>query len=194
MNKMNKIQFTALALLLTLSIGLVKAQGDNYIGLGLGQTTSDFIGGLSGQVDDEDTAWKLFYGLSLGERWGVEFHYSNLGEYSVVGDVGTLANGQIEYQSTGVSGILKGNVSPRIQLFGKAGFHFWNANMTGSFPGAHSDLEFTGDSGVDLFAGVGANYYLNSNNLFARIEYERFAMDGGDENVDLISASLIYQF
>lgn len=113
-------------------------------------------------LDDDDTAYKLFGGYRATPNFGIEGGYRNFGEASA----GPFS---VETDGLDVTGVGFLPLGP-VDLFAKGGVIFWNTDGGGGFPD---------DDGTDLTYGVGGQ--LNLGNLFVRVESEWFEMDVPDE-------------
>ncbi len=177
------------------------AFAEGYVGAGLGQASVDIdaspIGGVQPNVDDSDTAIKLFAGYKFHPQIAAEIGYMDLGEYGVTWDDG------VDYIKVGIDasaiyaavvGFLP--INDQVSFMGKAGFARWDTDYRESsslFASFNSS-----DSGTEPMFGVGIMFSA-ANNLALRAEFERL-LDVGDENtsgtsdVDVISASAVVKF
>ncbi|MCG7588175.1 outer membrane beta-barrel protein [Photobacterium sp. OFAV2-7] len=189
-----------------ISLGIISAlfpafanAGNAYIGASVGQAsydnlaTSDIEDSASSLgmsiIDDSDTGFKVFGGYRANEHFAVELFYANLGEVSVnLGAASSLFGTNeltIEQDTLGASliGILP--VTDNFELFGKVGFHAWDAtiNLT-------SDVKVEAADGTDPMFGAGIAYKYNRVSIQA--EFERYQLDETD--IDLMSIGLAYHF
>ena len=127
-------------------------------------------------------------GSSIGSDSGQDYPNGTPIEY---GDL-VEGDGQVTSWSLGLRGFF--NVSEYVNLTGKAGFHFWNAeedfNVTGHSASTGDTSFSVDDDGTDLYLGVGGEFNI-SDNLVARAEYSRFF---ADDDVDIISGSVVWSF
>ena len=197
-----KLQSLLIALMLALTTQ-VHAEG-MYVGLSGGQADYDTaVTQLTGtaQLDDEDTAYKLFAGYRASNNFGVEFHYADLGEVSLSGNTGdtfirgngsayafTVNGGKVaqEAKSYGVAATYALPLNDSFSLLGKIGFHRWDIeNSSGS--------SFDED-GTEPFYGIGASYQVNDN-IALQAEFERLQIDSIDvDDIDLLSVGLAFHF
>jgi len=178
---------------------------DWYLGAGLGDANFDSgVTSVTGtaSLDEDDTATKIFAGVSVNPNLSIELQYSDLGEAKLSGNTGdrfnlngttfefTSDNAQIsaEAESIGASvlGVLP--VTERFQAFGRLGLHTWDATATSTTPEQREELE---DDGTDLFFGVGVEIAL-IHEASLRIEAEQYELD--DEDVTSVGGSLLYRF
>ena len=159
-----------------------------YIGASVGQAQLDFQDDPSiddvdfdVDIDDEDTAYKIFAGYNLGliplVDLAVEGAYVDFGNFN--GRVNTNDNSDFEvdgWTGAGLAGIKLGPVG----LFAKAGFISWDGDLD----------ELGDDDGTDPLYGVGARFTLFSFQL--RAEYERYDLDNFD--IDYYSVGAAYTF
>jgi len=90
---------------------------------------------------------------------------------------------KVDSDAVAAFGLVGVNLGP-FGLFVKAGAANWDAKISGSDGSADED-------GTDPAYGVGARFSLGSFQI--RAEYEYFDIDAVD-NIDFISASLLYTF
>ncbi len=191
--------------------------GHFYIGAGLGGTTvkdapsaSEFDSDLasigitaSSSVDDTDTGWKLYGGYMFNQNLAVEASYADLGELSIDSTItaplaGTLAT-TWEAQTLAVSAVGIWPLAYNFEIFGKAGFHYWDAEITATATGGGGAASGSDDdNGTDVLYGIGAAYNLNDN-FALRAEWERYSNIGddnttGESDVDMWSAGVQYSF
>ncbi len=194
------------------SVSAVHA-ADWYFGIGAGVSTYDAFGDFSDteqdvnelddfpgidasfDVDDSDTAVKLFAGFPLTSSFGVEFAYVDLGETSVnftlESDGTFFSPGSTEVSGSasidGLSAGLIGNLplSDTVSLNGRAGVYLWDAegdfsaqDTTGIFDDFSDSVS---DDGNDVYYGIGLD--IGWFGLF----YEIYDIDGDD--VDLLGVS-----
>ncbi|MFQ5701984.1 MAG: outer membrane beta-barrel protein [Acidobacteriota bacterium] len=118
-----------------------------------------------GRFDGSDSAYKLFAGFRWFRVVGVELQYADFGEPDDSG---------VEVDTRAAGLFLVGAVPlGRWELFGKVGYAYWDANVTGSSPIAD-------DNGADFAYGIGAA--VSFAHFFSiRAEFERYDADGFDD-------------
>lgn len=169
--KMKKA-FTTTGLLLALGtltvspFGAVQAaQRGAYVGIGAGSAHDDIL-------DENESAFKVFGGVTLTPNIGLELGYVDLGSYFN----GALEQDGISYEIIGYLPI-----TDTLDLYGRGGFFSWEVSTA-----------FASNSGTDPTFGVGLQAQL-ARNVSLRGEYQTFLdVDGGD--VDLYSASFNLHF
>jgi len=166
------------AAFLAISAPAVAQQSDAgwYIGGSYGMTTFDISGVPAGvSVDDSDSGFKIFGGFQFTKNWGAEVGYVDFGKAGIggFGDIGVTA------LTLAGTGTLPLNES--FSLLGKVGMANWDASGSAS----------SGDSGTDLFYGIGARYNFNKN-LSVQVEFETFSAE--DDSVNMTSVGLRYKF
>ena len=182
-------------------------------GFGSSLGVVNFDGTQSADADDSATGYKLFGGYSFHENISVEFSYINMGEVdanssasgtffdamnnSIDGDLHASAKAEVDaitldvalnYPMTSVAAlIVKGGVygaDTKLEL---------NADSSISVENLRNS-KTTGSSG--LHYGIGVNFKV-TDVIGLRAEWERLdniEANDGKSDVDLISASLIYNF
>ena len=148
-----------------------------YVGGSLGQ--SDFK-----ELDDEDTAWKIFGGYEINRNFAVELGYTNLGEVSRPG-------ASVEATAWELVGVGSFPVADRFSIYGKLGGY--RAETEARLLGLSRD-----ESNNGITYGVGAQYDF-TRTVGVRAEWQRYA-DVGDDNVggegdiDVLSVGLRVKF
>lgn len=185
---------TGAALMLSGPLALAQNQERFYLGVGAGASDidSDATQGLitSGTVDGSDSGLKLYGGYRIGPNLALELAYVDLGTLTYSGDFGGMPVTGGKLKASGFNTSLVGihKVSPRFDLFAKAGLIAWNAkasDVTGGVPFSAKD------DGVDLSFGLGADYHFTKR-VGARFEWEHFATEPG--KASLLSAGLVVRF
>lgn len=182
----------AAALLLSVCVPAQAADNGIYVGGALSRATIDSNTGLFGiDFDDDDTAYKLIAGIRPFDAVSFEASYIDFGSVvfdnrAVVSDGirSELEAEAIDVQAVGYIG------GPVLELFGKAGIVFWDAEaiLQGGIGGV--DLRDS-DSGADLVFGAGCQAQFGS--LAARVAYESFDVADAD-GVELWSFGLTWTF
>jgi opacity protein-like surface antigen len=177
-----------------MSMAGVAQAADNgfYIGGGLTRTSidtgSDFVESAPDfSLDDDDNGFKVIAGIRPFDWLGFEANYVDFGNIEVTNSGATLPDGSFEL--TGLDAFAVGFLSaPFVDLFGKVGVIRWDSDVNVGI----GNLDFSeSDSGTDIAYGAGLQARLGS--LAARLEYERFEVDGTDE-VAMITLGLTYTF
>ena len=153
---------------------------DGYLGVGLGQ--SEINQGFFGEYGN---ASKIFGGVRLHSNLAVEVAYLDFGNPSE-----NLFGLEVEYEARAVAAWAKGilPVISKIDLFGKAGWAYWEIDKTVTLFSLPSK---TTASGSDFAWGVGAsfNYWEK---FSVQLEYEDINSD--IDTITLWSISALYKF
>jgi len=153
--------------------------GDRYIGFSIGETELDDACESGATVtvtscDDKDTGFAIYGGYNFHENFGVEGGYIDFGEAKVTATLNNATfTGKDELWSFYGAGIGKINVSEKVTLFGKIGFHRWEADRKLS---SANSISFD-DDGIDLFYGVGGQVSLPGDKFNIRLEYQIFEVE-----------------
>lgn len=159
-----------------------------YVGGGFGNfdVTINDIEGLTdaiGDLDTDDSAWKLFFGWRFNRFFSLEADYIDLGNPRGNFDAsGTSGDYQLEL--SGFAGYAIGTLPIGIfELSGKIGYYFHdveiNVDLDNIGPG-NGDVIGSDDSGEAVVYGVGAGVTL-FDSLNAKLEYELFDVDELDD-------------
>jgi len=182
------------ALLMSFAGTAQAADNGIYIGGGVSRTSidtgSDFVESAPDfSLDDEDNGFKVIAGIRPFDWLGFEANYVDFGNIEVNNSGATLPSG--EFELTGIDVFAVGYLSaPFVDLFGKVGAIRWDSDA--AVTGGVGNLDFSdSDSGTDLAYGAGLQARFGS--LAARLEYERFEVDGTEE-VAMISLGVTYTF
>ncbi len=203
------------AVLATLAVPVYAGGGGEapYVGASVGQskykdTCNDAAAsGFIGSCDDSDTGWKLFGGYQFTPNWGVEGFYADLGTTKATGTVVVVvppptpvaitAEGEATVLGVAVTGTLP--LGDKFGVFGKLGFHYWDAKVTGTGGAGGVGVTLSGDdTGTDVMYGLGARYSF-TDQLSVRAEWERFKVGDNknmisEKDVDLYSVGIGYTF
>lgn len=188
MNIKRHLRICGAGLAVLLTPALANADSGFYLGAGAGGATIEAdlgitgIPGLPSEIDEDDTATKLFAGYTFDLPlidFAVEVGYVDFGEpeINVLGD-------NLTFDTTGVNawGIATFNAG-LIDLYGKVGLIAWEADA--SFLG-QSDSE----DGTDPGYGIGAAFGIGP--LEIRGEYELYDLE--DADVSMLSVGVLYRF
>ena len=188
---MQKSTIVAMALL---AIGCNAHAADNgiYLGASLSRSSIDTEADFFGfSYKDDDMAYKFIGGVRPFKALAIEANYIDFGSI-VYDDRGTVADGvRSEFAAKAIDASAVVFVGgPFIELFGKVGLVYWDADtvLQGGLSGV--DLRDS-DSGADFAWGAGAQASFSS--LAVRLEYENFDMSDADK-VELWSLGLTWTF
>jgi OOP family OmpA-OmpF porin len=176
------------------------AQG-GYVGVGFGQTSVD-LGpcelDISCTSDDSDTAFKIFGGYKFNPNWGIEGAYIDAGELSQSGTDSFLGTASATIEVSGINLAVLGiiPVSERFSLQGKAGLFLWDMDV--SFTSSVFGPASLNEGGTSPMFGIGGTFNINKQ-IGILVEYEKYLDVGeeditGEEDVDILSASLVFNF
>ena len=183
----------------------------NEFGASLGIV--NFNGSESADSEDRASAFKVFGGYTYNENIAVELSYIDMGEVeangrstgtffdaannSVDGDLFATARASVTAFTLDAS--LSYPVASFAALFVKGGIYAADTKLdlsAGSSISTESFNDSQTDSSTGLHVGVGASFSV-TDAIGLRAEWERLdnvEANGGESDVDLISASLIYAF
>jgi hypothetical protein len=168
-----------------LAMPAIAADNGIYLGGSIGQGSVSFDDSFEGQnisYDASSTGFKLIAGWRFIDWLSVEANYVDLGS----GD-DTIAGQRFETDVTGATLSALGFVPiGPVDLFARAGFVNWNADIKAPGTGISGD-----DDGTDFTYGIGAQFRVWG--LSLRAEYERFDVDSAD-TVDMLSLGVTYTF
>ena len=179
-----------------MSMAGVAQAADNGIYLGGGvtrtsiDTGSDFVEAAPDfSLDDEDNGFKVIAGMRPLDWLGFEANYVDFGKIEGTDAGATISSA--EFELTGIDAFAVGYLSaPLVDLYGKVGVIRWDSDS--AVMGGPGIITFSSsDSGTDFAYGAGVQARLGS--LGARLEYERFEVDGTDE-VAMITLGVTYTF
>ena len=170
MNKMYlRLSFYSFIPLLFISASL-KADIDPYIGLSVGESSSDAVCvGCEGWYDDCScegvaTSHAIFIGARLNTNLAIEASYIDMGQFTKSTDT-SWVTAESKGANFSLIGILTvENISA--EVFGKIGLLYWDTKLTSS------EL-ITGpinDNGADVSLGIGAS--IGNKKYALRLEYE----------------------
>jgi OOP family OmpA-OmpF porin len=169
---------------------LVHAQA--YVGLSVGEATTDI--GCTGTLlcDRSDTAWKLFGGYLFHPNFGLEASYRDSGRARLSATVGAVTlSDRLRSESVDLYALATAREGA-LSGFIKAGFATTRARGVATVAGLGSpDTETHTRPAWGL--GVGWDF---SPTISARVEYERTKVrfGGSDRDVDTWSAGVLTRF
>lgn len=184
---MNRVIATATLLALTGAWTGAHAENEKgfYAGAGVGQfnvkiddidDTDDAVE----RLDDDDTSWKLFAGYRFNPYFAVEGAYIDFGGPSDSFEA-SGSSGDYKVELDGFAPYIVGTlpVGP-VELFAKAGYYFYDVDVTADLDDLGGDVFRSSDSGEDFLYGfgVGATFF---DHLHARLEYEKIDSDEIDD-------------
>lgn len=154
------------------------------------------------QTDDEDLAWKAFFGYDFGKNFGIEVGYVDLGESETTALVTApfSGNSTIKSDITGytLNAIFRYPFSERFEVFGKIGGFFSEfdneqvaSGVTINGPGfgtAAGD-----DSDTSVMGGVGFKFGLTEH-VFIRADWDRYINVGAERDIDSFTGGVEFSF
>jgi OOP family OmpA-OmpF porin len=183
---------------LCLSAAPVWAVDDGiYAGGSIGQSqleTSVSDGINTTTLDDEDTSFRFFIGWRTMDWFAIELGYVDFGGVDTTLPATGLFNPtRVEVEASGFDvqaiGLLK---FEQVDLYGKAGFILWDVDTSARISSGIGVFQSqVTDDGTDLTFGLGVKYSFLER-WAARLEYERFMIDGLDEDIGMISAGITW--
>jgi OOP family OmpA-OmpF porin len=173
-------KFAAIAAVGALSLAAIAPQAaaaDNGIYVGAGLTRSELDAGDFGSDSLDDNSFKLILGIRPLDWLAVEANYIDIGSASDSGF-------SLDAKATTVSALAIAEFAV-IDLYARVGMANWKLDATASGLSASDD-------GWEPTYGVGVGAHFGS--LGVRAEYERFAIDDYDIDVNTVSLSVTYTF
>ncbi|WP_192036054.1 porin family protein [Halomonas sp. YLGW01] len=170
-----------------------------YFGFGIGQAdvdsdTLDEIDDGTFDIDESDTAYKLFIGYRFTPNFAVEASHLDFGESTA----NAKNNGpNIELGIDGLAVALVGRLPLQggFSLHGKLGMIAWEASYNNHFEINNAQYRFyVEEDGTDPFYGVGAEYVIDRVMIRGEVERYDLSYGGEDYTIDLASISLGYHF
>jgi hypothetical protein len=189
-----KLNNLLIGVLLAVPCAALSDQGDlpiktsgPYAGVGGGFSKIDTRDG-SISVGGESFGYRILGGyrfahlpLPFNIDLGIEVAYADLGK---VDEVAAGANVEVDMKSLITAGVVYVPISPRWDVFGKAGVYFWDGKVTAD------GIETSNESGSDLSFGLGIAMQTGSS-FGAQLEIESVdALDG----IWVATLSATYQF
>lgn len=178
------------ALIAALAAPLAAHAENTYIGANVGRSEQKInIDGYS--FSESATAYKVYGGYKLDQRFGLEVGYADLREAEKSGNGARVAS-KPQSLYVAVTGTLP--LNEQFSVFGKLGAARTHVKLTASVPGYS---ESASDDRASAYASIGAAYALNANiSLVAEYEYfDKIAKgDGGHIKADLLSVGVRYAF
>jgi OmpA-OmpF porin, OOP family len=159
----------------------------SYLGLNLGRSRYNVSCSTTALLcDDSDRSSELYAGTMVGNFWGVELGYLNMGRIA-------RAGGETQAQGLNLSLVGKAQVARSMRVFGKVGSTYGRSDTAGL---AASSLATGSDQGFGLSYGAGVSYDFTPR-LSATLELDsndfRFA-GGGRDPVRSTSLGLQYRY
>lgn len=159
--------------------------GKSYLGLNLGRSRYNISCSTTALLcDDTDRSAQLYAGTMIGNFWGVELGYLNMGRIARLG-------GETRAQGLNLSLVGKAQVAPSLRVFGKVGTTYGRSETSAL---AASSIATGSEHGFGLSYGAGLSFDFTPR-LSATLEWDRndFRFAGGGRD-PVRSTSLGLQF
>lgn len=196
---MNRTLVAAMTLALAGTWTAAQAENDSgfYVGAGVGQfnvqiddidDTDDAVE----RLDDDDTSWKLFGGYRLNKYLSAEIAYIDFGGPSDSFEA-SGSSGDYQVEMDGFAPYIIGTLPlGPVELFAKAGYYFYDVDLTVDLDDVTDDPIRSNTSDEDFIYGfgLGATFFEH---LHARLEYEKIDSDVIDD-ADAIWLSGAWRF
>jgi hypothetical protein len=153
-----------------------------YVGASAGQSNTQIEASPGTSFDGNGTSFKVQGGYRLLKYFGVEADYRDFGTQD-----DTVLGQSVEVDTTALDLFAVGviPVGGAFEVFGKAGFSSWDADIqTVGQPSVSDD-------GGDLAYGLGGAYVMGKFAL--RLEYEQFDIEDADD-VNIASLGFDFRF
>ena len=148
-----------------------------YVGFSIGQATIEEACESSGvsivSCEDSDASFKVYGGANLHRNFAFEVAYVDMGESVIKDNVDTLV---IEAAALNASVLGIVPASRNIDLFGKVGLMYWEAEKSSS---GTNNGTIASSEGLDITFGFGVNIGV-SRSFALRAEFEKFRQVGGE--------------
>jgi OOP family OmpA-OmpF porin len=149
-------------------------------------------------IDDTDTGYKAFVGWQFHENFAAELGYVDLGNYdidtNITAPVAARFNGDADVDGFSLSLVGTLPVTDKFSVLGRLGAYFWDVNADGAVTVSGTRVNLEGDdSGTDFVYGVGAQYDF-TRHFGMRAEYEVYNDVGDEDDIDFLSAGIVYRF
>jgi OOP family OmpA-OmpF porin len=161
--------------------------GRSYLGLNLGRSRYSLSCGTTDLLcDDSGRSAQLYAGTMIGNFWGVELGYLNMGRIA-------RAGGETRAQGLNLSLVGKTQLAPSVNVFGKIGTTYGRSETSAL---AASSIATGSEQGFGLSYGAGVSFDFTPR-LSATLEWDRsdfrFA-GGGRDPVRSTSLGLKYRY
>jgi OOP family OmpA-OmpF porin len=167
--------------------------GEAYVGASVGQTQIKFSAetdapGTFINFDEGDNGFKIFGGYRFLKFFGLEGSYVDMGSPDEDQDAPAGTNLKVDVTAWDAYAVGVLPIGKVFEVFGKAGFIWWDADFDLSGTLSASDS----DSGSDPAYGAGVAFRLGKR-IAIRGEYEKFDLKDTD-NVSLTSVGIDFRF
>ena len=207
-----KLVNLSLSLVIILFLSLSIKAEENYIKFNYGisnneVSTTSTVGTIP--TDESDQGFLLSAGTMIGDNWGAELMYYDLGSSSITMDAAemiTIDNVNYEAQSAGTIsnsisgygvGLILANNENLMNFYVKAGFHSWD--KSGSTTILDNDNGFSGsfyNQGIGAYGGLGISINVLDNTSID-LAYDIIGLSNNaslENNSSLLSAGIKLSF
>lgn len=204
-------KFVAVALLAAAAVPAVAGEvyvvgsvGRSSIDIDQNDVDSDLVAagavGVSSNLDDNDTGYKLQLGYQYNKNFAVEGGYIDLGKAKYSASfAGGSADASVKASGWNISAVGILPINDSFSVFGKVGAIDGKVkiDVSASGPGGTASGSESATKWKTLW-GAGATYNI-SKQIGVRFEYEKFNNLGdddttGEDDVDLVSAGVVFKF
>jgi hypothetical protein len=176
MQTKSKLVFWSILSAAVLAMAPVASQAEGMVGGSVGSSRAD-----GGDFDSDDSGWKAFGTVGLGEAIGLEVQYLDFGDLE--GTAGSPFSG-VKARAEAFTGAVSAGVPLGWAMpYAKLGYAIQDVE------GQSVSEEVEED---EVFFGVGMRFGPRTSPLALRLEYERFEF--GRTDVDLASLGLGFRF
>lgn len=191
---MKQVIFSAIlsvAVLLTPSAAVAEEIGP-YIGAGIAHVTvRDYCEGIAGSCEESEIGFKIFGGVRPSENFGLEAGYIRAEGFDVnVQSQGTTLPVDSVIQTFYLAGVGAFPIGEVFAVTGKAGFHFWDQEISVPVSGSAVNVAVNVDGTEPMF-GIGAEFRPDDNVI---LQAEWIRLLGEDVDIDTLSGSLAWTF
>ncbi len=171
----NIVSIFTILLLVTVAYTSVYAEKSFYAGASIGESYVEENNVLPGEdFDDEETAFKAFFGYRFHKNFAVELDYLNYGEIE-----DNIMGIDIEIDDLYAVALYGVGILPlteKFELFVKLGGAYWDGEAKASVGGVSARSD---ENGTELAYGLGASYAFTEK-FAVRAEYEEVDTDSDD--------------
>ncbi len=159
-----------------------------YVGVTANRASADFEDENDVDFDDSDTALGIRGGYMFTDIIGVEVGYLDLGDFSARGD---NPGNRIDLDADAFSAalVLNWSVHEQVDLYGKVGAYFVEANSDSVVAGATFRED---EDETEAYGAIGAEWDFGQINLFGEIS--KVDTDVNDLSIDIVTLGVKYEF
>lgn len=184
MKKLSLLTLLASAALLPLAA----QASDDYAGVSIGRVEHKVKVDRVGELKDNDTGYKFYFGHKITDTFALEVGYAGLGKGEISGGGRSVS---AEPRSINAAVVATFPINPKFALFGKVGFSQNRTRVSASGVGSFKEND------TNTLLGVGGTFQF-SPNMAVVVEFEDFSKTIGDRSVQLknnmLSAGIRFGF